>query len=93
MTYEEAQALARSRGVKKSVYETIRFLIIPLVKLVWRFRITGKDQIPKDGPVVIAPNHKSLYDSFFIAMATRSPGASSARSAPATAAALAASSP
>jgi len=70
VTYEEAQELARSRGVKKSVYETIRFLIIPLVKLVWRFRITGAAHIPKDGPVVIAPNHKSFYDSFFVALAT-----------------------
>jgi 1-acyl-sn-glycerol-3-phosphate acyltransferase len=70
VTYEEAQDLARKRGVKKSVYETIRFLILPLVKLIWRFKITGKDQIPKDGPVVIAPNHKSFYDSFFVGLAT-----------------------
>jgi 1-acyl-sn-glycerol-3-phosphate acyltransferase len=70
VTYEEAQELARTRGVKKSVYETIRFLIIPLVKLVWRFRITGKELIPEEGPVVIAPNHKSFYDSFFVALAT-----------------------
>jgi 1-acyl-sn-glycerol-3-phosphate acyltransferase len=70
VTYEQAQELARTRGVKKSVYETIRFLILPLVKLIWRFRITGKEQIPKDGPVVIAPNHKSFYDSFFVALAT-----------------------
>ena len=70
MTYDEAQELARTRGVKKPVYETIRFLILPLVKLIWRFRITGKDLIPKGGPVVIAPNHKSFYDSFFVALAT-----------------------
>jgi 1-acyl-sn-glycerol-3-phosphate acyltransferase len=70
VTYDEAQELARRRGVKKPVYETIRFLILPLVKLIWRFRITGKDLIPKDGPVVIAPNHKSFYDSFFVALAT-----------------------
>jgi 1-acyl-sn-glycerol-3-phosphate acyltransferase len=70
VTYEEAQELARKRGVKKSVYETIRFLIVPLVKVIWRFRITGKDLIPKEGPVVIAPNHKSFYDSFFVALAT-----------------------
>jgi 1-acyl-sn-glycerol-3-phosphate acyltransferase len=70
VTYEQAQELARTRGVKKSVYETIRFLIIPLVKLFWRFTITGSAHIPKDGPVVIAPNHKSFYDSFFVALAT-----------------------
>jgi 1-acyl-sn-glycerol-3-phosphate acyltransferase len=70
VTYEQAQALARTRGVHKPVYELIRFLIIPLVKIVWRFRITGREHIPKQGPVVIAPNHKSFCDSFFVALAT-----------------------
>jgi 1-acyl-sn-glycerol-3-phosphate acyltransferase len=70
VTYEQAQELARTRGVKKSVYETIRLLVLPLVKLLWRFRITGKEHIPKEGPVVIAPNHKSFYDSFFVGLAT-----------------------
>ncbi len=73
VTYEEAQQLARSRGVSRPVYETIRFLILPLVKLIWRFRITGKDHIPAEGPVVIAPNHKSFYDSFFVGLATPRP--------------------
>jgi 1-acyl-sn-glycerol-3-phosphate acyltransferase len=71
VTYEEAQQLARSRGVSRPVYETVRFLMLPLVKLIWRFRITGSDHIPAEGPVVIAPNHKSFYDSFFVGLATR----------------------
>jgi 1-acyl-sn-glycerol-3-phosphate acyltransferase len=70
VTYEEAQQLARSRGVSRPVYGTIRFLILPLVKLIWRFRITGAEHIPHDGPCVIAPNHKSFYDSFFVGLAT-----------------------
>jgi 1-acyl-sn-glycerol-3-phosphate acyltransferase len=70
VTYEEAQELARSRGVSRPVYGLIRFVILPLVKLIWRFRIRGADHIPKDGPCVIAPNHKSFYDSFFVGLAT-----------------------
>jgi 1-acyl-sn-glycerol-3-phosphate acyltransferase len=70
VTYEEAQELARSRGVSRPVYALVRFLILPLVKLIWRFRITGREHIPKHGPVVIAPNHKSFYDSFFVGLAT-----------------------
>jgi 1-acyl-sn-glycerol-3-phosphate acyltransferase len=70
VTYDEAQALARSRGVSRPVYGAIRVLTLPLVKLIWRFRITGKEYVPTDGPCVIAPNHKSFYDSFFVGLAT-----------------------
>ena len=70
MTYEEAQERARTRGVSAPLYALIRLAILPLVKLIWRFRIAGKEHIPQDGPCVIAPNHKSFYDSFFVGLAT-----------------------
>jgi 1-acyl-sn-glycerol-3-phosphate acyltransferase len=70
VTYEQAQELARTRGVSRPVYGLIRLSILPLVKLTWRFRISGKEHIPKAGPCVIAPNHKSFYDSFFVGLAT-----------------------
>jgi 1-acyl-sn-glycerol-3-phosphate acyltransferase len=70
VTYEEAQQLARSRGVSRVVYGLARIVLLPLVKVLYRFRITGREHIPKDGPCVIAPNHKSFYDSFFVGLAT-----------------------
>src|SRR6185503_17566378 len=33
----------------------------------------GADHIPREGAAVIAPNHKSFYDSFFLALATPRP--------------------
>src|SRR3954452_5092056 len=36
-------------------------------------RIDGAEHIPREGPAVIAPNHKSFYDSFFLALATPRP--------------------
>jgi 1-acyl-sn-glycerol-3-phosphate acyltransferase len=70
VTYEEAQQLARSRGVSRVVYGMARFLLLPLVKVIYRFRVTGAENVPLEGPVVIAPNHKSFYDSFFVGLAT-----------------------
>src|SRR6266496_4009641 len=70
MTYEEAQERARTHGVSRVVYAVIRFLLLPLVKLVYRFRVIGAEHIPENGPCIIAPNHKSFYDSFFVGLAT-----------------------
>jgi 1-acyl-sn-glycerol-3-phosphate acyltransferase len=39
---------------------------------VWfRLRISGAEHIPAEGPAIVAPNHKSFWDSFFVAAATR----------------------
>jgi 1-acyl-sn-glycerol-3-phosphate acyltransferase len=42
--------------------------------------IAGAEHIPTEGPAIIAPNHKSFYDSFFIAACTRRPLRSMAKS-------------
>ena len=69
MTYEEAQQLARTHGVSRVIYRTARILLMPIAKVVYRFRITGAEHIPADGPCIIAPNHKSFYDSFLVGLA------------------------
>lgn len=45
-------------------------IIIPLFKLYYRPKIINKEYIPKDGAIVIAGNHKHLYDQFLIIGAT-----------------------
>ena len=37
------------------------------------FTATGKENVPKKGPVVIVPNHKSFWDPFFVAIVLRRP--------------------
>jgi 1-acyl-sn-glycerol-3-phosphate acyltransferase len=73
VTYEQAQEAARSRGVTRWLYELTRFAILPAAKLIWGLKVTGSEHIPKDGPVIIAPNHKSMYDPFLVGLATRRP--------------------
>jgi 1-acyl-sn-glycerol-3-phosphate acyltransferase len=73
MTHEEAQRRAREKGVWRPLYAVVRALVVPFMRLYFRLRITGAQQIPREGPVIIAPNHKSFWDSFFIAAATTRP--------------------
>ena len=73
MTNEEANRLAREKGVSEPLYATVRALIVPFMRLYFRMHIAGAEHIPADGPAIVAPNHKSFYDSFFIAACTRRP--------------------
>ncbi|HEX6391401.1 MAG TPA: lysophospholipid acyltransferase family protein, partial [Solirubrobacteraceae bacterium] len=52
-------------------YRLMRWILVPLLRLYFRVRITGAENIPKTGAAVIVPNHKSFLDSFFLALATK----------------------
>ena len=71
MTHEEAQRLAREKGVSRSLYAIARALVTPVMRIWFGLRFEGAERIPRDGPVIIAPNHKSFWDAFFIGLATR----------------------
>lgn len=68
---ERAHARARGRGESRALYVIVRFAVTPILRLWFRARISGADQIPAVGPVIVAPNHKSFLDAFFIGIATR----------------------
>jgi 1-acyl-sn-glycerol-3-phosphate acyltransferase len=73
MNHEEAHRRARERGVSRPLYAVVRGLVVPFMRLYFRLRITGAERIPREGPVIITPNHKSFWDSFFVAAATKRP--------------------
>jgi 1-acyl-sn-glycerol-3-phosphate acyltransferase len=70
-THEEAHRLARTKGSNPVLYFFVRLVVIPLMKLAFGLTATGTEHIPRTGPVVIAPNHKSFWDAFFIAAVVR----------------------
>jgi 1-acyl-sn-glycerol-3-phosphate acyltransferase len=43
-----------------------RILIGPILRVVWRPWVEGLDNIPEHGPAIIASNHLSFSDSFFM---------------------------
>jgi 1-acyl-sn-glycerol-3-phosphate acyltransferase len=53
------------------VYELVRLVLTPYLLLVYRARCIDSQHIPADGPAIIAPNHFSFLDHFFVAVYLR----------------------
>jgi 1-acyl-sn-glycerol-3-phosphate acyltransferase len=71
MSNEDAHRLAREKGVSRWLYALVRGIVSPLFRLYFRMHISGAEHIPREGPAIVAPNHKSFWDSFFIGVCTR----------------------
>ena len=46
-------------------YAAVRVLLTPVALLLYRARGRGLRNVPRDGPVILAPNHFSNMDHFF----------------------------
>jgi 1-acyl-sn-glycerol-3-phosphate acyltransferase len=68
---EQAHQLAREKGVSRWLYALVRALVSPLFRLYFRMHVSGAEHIPREGAAIVAPNHKSFWDSFFIGVCTR----------------------
>jgi 1-acyl-sn-glycerol-3-phosphate acyltransferase len=73
LTNEKAHQLAREKGVSKPLYAFVRALVVPFMRIFFRLHIEGAEHIPAEGAAIVAPNHKSFWDSFFVAAATKRP--------------------
>lgn len=66
-THEESHEIAREKGSNPVAYFLVRLILVPVLRIFFGLQAKGTENIPKTGPVVIAPNHKSFWDSFFLA--------------------------
>ncbi|HEV2756662.1 MAG TPA: lysophospholipid acyltransferase family protein [Actinomycetota bacterium] len=48
------------------MYWVFKAVLKPLLKALYRIRVEGLENVPKKGPAVLAANHLSFLDSFFI---------------------------
>lgn len=48
------------------MYWVIKAILKPILKSIYRIRIEGLENVPKGGSAIIAANHLSFLDSFFI---------------------------
>jgi 1-acyl-sn-glycerol-3-phosphate acyltransferase len=71
MTNEEAHRLAREKGVSRPLYALVRGIVSPTFRVYFRMHVSGAHHIPAEGAAIVAPNHKSFWDSFFIGVCTR----------------------
>ncbi len=59
------------KGRPDFVYDGVRLVLTPLLVLLWRTRCIDSDKVPVEGPVIVAPNHFSFVDHFFVAVYLR----------------------
>lgn len=68
MTTEEVHRFAREKGVSRPLYALVRGVLTPLFRAYFRMHVSGAEHVPGSGAAIIAPNHKSFSDAFFIAV-------------------------
>jgi 1-acyl-sn-glycerol-3-phosphate acyltransferase len=49
-----------------NLHDAAKVVLRPLFKFLWRFEVTGVENIPRSGRAIIAPNHISAIDSFVV---------------------------
>jgi len=62
------------RSARKGVgwtYTLARIVLTLPTLLLWRVRAIGVENVPKEGPLVLAPNHFSQMDHFFVGVYLR----------------------
>ena len=51
-------------------YYFFRALVIPLLHILFPYRVTGRENIPSEGAAILCSNHVCMLDPLFIATAT-----------------------
>jgi len=62
--FERFHAWARAHD-PDWVYLLARIVLSPVCVLLFRLRARGRNHVPRSGPVLLAPNHFSIWDHFF----------------------------
>jgi 1-acyl-sn-glycerol-3-phosphate acyltransferase len=52
-------------------YWVFKIVLTPVFFLLWRVKVEGRDNLPAHGPAVLAANHQSFCDSFFLPLVVR----------------------
>ncbi len=47
-------------------YWVLKVILSPIFFVCWRVRVEGREHLPRHGPAVLAANHQSFCDSFFV---------------------------
>lgn len=55
-------------------YKAVQLILVPFLKLFWRWRIIDLHKIPAEGPVIIAANHISYFDPLCHALCVNESG-------------------
>lgn len=48
------------------LYNVAKTVLVPAFRFLWSISTEGEENVPASGPAIIAPNHISVLDSFFV---------------------------
>jgi long-chain acyl-CoA synthetase len=65
----EFAALLKPRPLFSAATFTAMKLCYGLARLMFRFRVTGRENLPRQGPFLLCPNHQSYMDPFLLVSA------------------------
>jgi 1-acyl-sn-glycerol-3-phosphate acyltransferase len=63
----------RTKGVNKLIFWTVRAVVGTAIQFYFSLERTGRKNIPKKGPVILAANHRSFLDPFVVGCLIRRP--------------------
>jgi 1-acyl-sn-glycerol-3-phosphate acyltransferase len=52
-------------------YWIFKAILSPVYFALWRVKVEGREHVPRSGPAVLAANHQSFCDSFFLPLVLR----------------------
>jgi len=55
--------------VNRALYLFIRAIATSLFRGVWRLKVVGAENVPRTGPLIVAPNHRSYADPPLVGVA------------------------
>lgn len=53
------------------LYWVIKGVLTPVLRVLYRIKAEGRENLPKSGPVILAANHRSFLDSIFLPLVVR----------------------
>ncbi|WP_435744452.1 lysophospholipid acyltransferase family protein [Microbacterium sp. PMB16] len=54
---------------RPSVFWPLAAMVVPVISLLAKIRVTGSEKLPREGAFVLAPNHYSEFDPLIVAVA------------------------
>src|SRR6201995_3125662 len=67
------RARSLNKGVNPVLYWGLRAVLVPAFLIYLRLQRTGREHLPKTGPLLLAANHRSFLDPFVIGTLVRRP--------------------
>jgi 1-acyl-sn-glycerol-3-phosphate acyltransferase len=60
-------------GRQRAFYGVVRGVVAGFCRVFWRAKVTGPEYVPKSGPFILSPVHRSNVDTPLMACTTRRP--------------------